>query len=1189
MADVSQHTPSFPASAKPASPPAQLRLELRHGTAPPRIYDVPESAFIVGSVPGCDLRLPGPDLPPVICLIERRPDGVTLRKLARTQPLLVNGNNATMLTLQDGDRVTVGLVDLMIHVERPPSAAADAGSREPEGGERLRQLDLRQQQLDEQTQELEADRVIWYRRREQIERECAEQTERLARQEHELAAVRTELIDIRQRLYTRYRARRDRLTALQEAVNVAARKVQERKRTLDVEAQQAATLRQELTAREADLAAQAEALSRNQHQLDEERARLAAREQELHNQAAEAAQRERELTAEREALAKSQAEHRADLVRLDRAQASVEQRQQQLETRAQEVEQRATQLQHDSQEIEEQAVQLDAWHTRLCAEADRLAQQKTEQETSGSQLAQRAAAVEGQQAMLAALRTRLERMREDLRREEQQLTEQRARQEATEAVLQQRLQEVQRLRAEWDNEQQVRQQERRQFEERSALMETAVAQLRALQERLSAEEERLRQREEALEARATEQTEKASLLEAQSVQVAELAERMAADRQALRDREAALSQAELAREALQEQLRRRSEELLARQRTLAEQAKQQEEAAVALEARRVEAERDREQAQSRLDQLRQELDGRAADLARREETLARHLERLKEAGLALSGQRKAWAAERARAEVETRQQAADEARLRAEAEAARQQAALLQGQLAELEQRAQAALDRLAKARQQLREHLAELNTYARQSHQDLDLLRAEIQTEAERLHQRELALHQSREDQRLAVAAFRQQLIEWQGQVLEMKQALAQDESRLERRQAQVDEQARQVDATSARLAKQAEQLEAQERVVAERRDEMERHLNEMREWYRRKLRELTERHSQDEAPPADRSAERSAASEGRQDILSLTGDPAPEDRQLGELLRSLDLVDADTLMALLVEARKQRRSLRQLLLAGGYLTLYQMALIEAGTLDALVLGPVRVVDRLGVTPRETVYRVFDPRRGHEAVLRHLAEAEAQDAVRPDEYRQRFGQAARVQHPHLAATLEVLEVAGRPAVLQELIAGLPSSDWPPLAAVPGVCYRLLCQAALGLHTAHQAGLLHGHLQPGLIVLTAEGLVKLCGLGEPPWLTVPGPADASESIAADLSALGRIAAAWADLAPQRKSAKVKPLLSIIDRLGGETAETRYPDAAALLQDLDAIGADLPPNAEAWDRLLHHVREHSTETAQRQSA
>src|SRR5262249_29843511 len=158
------------------------------------------------------------------------------------------------------------------------------------------------------------------------------------------------------------------------------------------------------------------------------------------------------------------------------------------------------------------------------------------------------------------------------------------------------------------------------------------------------------------------------------------------------------------------------------------------------------------------------------------------------------------------------------------------------------------------------------------------------------------------------------------------------------------------------------------------------------------------------------------------------------PNDRKLGDLLHSLQLIDADTLNALLVEAHRQRRSLRQLLLQGGYLTLFQLALIEAGNLHGLVLRPVRGIDRLHSPPREPVYRVFAPRPERESLLRHLAESEMHDAVRPDEFRQRFAAAVGVQHPHLAATWEVLEIAGRSAVLQEWLTGLPSSDWPALA-----------------------------------------------------------------------------------------------------------------------------------------------------------
>src|SRR5262249_6869837 len=147
----------------------------------------------------------------------------------------------------------------------------------------------------------------------------------------------------------------------------------------------------------------------------------------------------------------------------------------------------------------------------------------------------------------------------------------------------------------------------------------------------------------------------------------------------------------------------------------------------------------------------------------------------------------------------------------------------------------------------------------------------------------------------------------------------------------------------------------------------------------------------------------------------------------------------------------------------------------------------------------------VFDPRRGHEAVLRHLTDQEMQDAVRPDEYRRRF-QSAILNEPNLARTLEVLEIADRPAVLQEWLCGLPSSDWPPLAAAPGVCFRLLTQAALGLSAVHKAGFVHGKLDDTCFFLTGDGTLKITGLGEPPWLS--GKDEATE-VRDDLKMLGQ--------------------------------------------------------------------------------
>jgi len=1272
----SSASPSWPLAAAADGLPA-VRLELRHAAAKPISYDVPEVSFLIGSVPGCDLRLPGANLPPVLCLLSREPDGVTLRKLAPTQAVLVNARPVSSAPLADGDRLTIGACELLIQICLPARVPAAPLSVTKKLSEAVSTTDTtaafelalalkkgsgvvsaadvpvtpekptapkstpdpfvtRQKQLEEQGRDLETDRVIWYRRREEIERECrqlqeaAEQAQqrsqdrerelaqaradleqreealererdRLAQQQRDLEAlsrqkdqmdtVRTELTTLRQRLYERYRERRDRLSGLQEAVRTAAQKVQERKRAVDAEATQLAGRRAELDSRATELDGRAEELTRIRRRLEDEYVEKAERVQARERELAELVGRQTQLDDERRLLDLSQAQHRADLLRFDRRQAVLEQRQKQLEQRALEVDRHFEQLQRDSRELDEQAQRLDDWRTRIEADAQRLAQDSSRRDQQNAELARRAADLEGQQAMLATLRNRLERTREEVRRESQLLTEQRTRQEAAEQEIQQRLEEAGRLRDELAAERTFHQQEQRRLAERSATLEAAVAQVQPAQEVLAADQSRLREQLQGVQARLAEQAEQGAILEARAGQLSDLQQRLEADRQSLREREKALSQAEQVRETLQAQLHRRAEELAARQRALTEREKQQEqlvsghqEQLTALQATRADIERGRQAHEETLA-------GRLQDLEAREQQLDAARRKLAEVGQAVAGERKLMAEERAQRTADHQAALDTVGQTRLALESDRQDARDLARQFPELEQRAQEAAERLTAARDRLREHLAELHSYARQSRDDLELLRGQVQAEAEQVRQERQALHRGRDEHRLAVAAFRQQIIDWQGQLAELKQALAQGETRLERRRAEVNEQARQIDATSARLVQQAQELEAQQRQVAERRGEVERHLEDMRQWYRRKLRELAI--GSDASAPASAGQEHAepvTAEPGTEPrtILALTGDPEPGDRQLGDLLRSLELVDADTLTALLVEARRQRRSLRQVLLAGGYLTLYQLALIEAGNLDGLVLGPTRVIDRVRATAREVVYRVFDPRRGRELFLRHLAEAEAADAGHVEEFRQRFSAALAVQHPHIAATLEVLDIAGRPAVLQECPSGLRSPDWPALAAVPGVWYRLTAQAALGLQAAHQAGLIHGQLRPESVLLSSEGVVKLCGFGEPRWLGELGTPEegaapiAGDDPAADLSALGAVTLSWAS-AVRRKGSKVKPLPEslqiILHRLSPEAGEARLLTATALLEALDQAG-DVPPNAEAWERLLHYVRDHA---------
>jgi chromosome segregation ATPase len=1242
-----------------ASPPSSLpivRLEVRVGTGRPTVYEVGDGGFLIGSVPGCDLRLPGANLAPVLALIARHSGGASLRKLAPVQPVLVNGRAVGSTYLDAGDAVTVGGAEIHVSV-----TAGEGGPPVPPMGLADDAVAARRKALLDQVHQLEADRAEWYRRREEIEAECKRQTEaievlngRLRQQERELEAaraelsrreqactdardeisrqrrdlegfgeqaardqveaqsLRTELAEIRQKLYYRYRSRRDRLDKQQLAIRTAARRLQEQKRRLDAALAEATRAQQDWAVRQAELETIGARVERDRKALDEQQGALAGRQQELHRELAKRVEdvqlREKKSAEERIILDQAQKQHQADLVRLDRIQATLDQRKKQLDAQALEVDKKFEQLQRDSRELEEQATQLDEWHNRLAAETERLAAQKQEQDAAGKQVEQRAAALEGQQSMLATLRTRLERMREELRRQEQSLGDQRALQEAGETDLAKRGEEIRQLREELDAELAIFGQEKRQFEEKRAALDAEADQIQSSREKLRADEAELRTRQEQADAMAAENAEQAGMLVSRGQQLEALHNKLLSERQVLRDRESALANSEQTVATLQEQLRKRGEDLTAREKAQAEAEQRLRESQAALEARQKAAEDAHRQAAERLEGMRKELTDRAAeldgisqDVARREEESRVEGGRLEESAKSLTAQRQGLAAERIAWEVERQAAREKDLQTRAEFEAIRSQAVELARQAPDLEARATAALDRLIRAREQLREHLAEVHSYARQSRDDIEAARQGVQAEAERMRQQELALQVARDEHRLAVAAFRQQLIEWQGQVGEMKQTLLHGESRLGRQQAAVNEQAERIASDAARLAEKAELLQEKERQVAERRGEVDRHLTDMREWYRRKMRELSgvdasEREADEAAaaPPTADNADEGAelVPDVNHSILSITSEVDAGDRQLGELLRTLGLVDADTLGALLLEARRQRKSLRQLLLAGGYLTLYQMALIEAGNLDGLILGPVRVIDRMQATPHEAVYRVFDPRAEREAVLRHLAESEMQDAVRPDEFRQRFAAAAAVRHEHVAATYELLEVAGRPAVLQECLSGVPSNDWPALASAPGVWFRLVSQAAVALQAAHTAGLLHGNLHAGSFLITGDGVLKLCGLGEPSWLATPAPGG-EPGPGGDLLALGRVAAEWATGGSARKSAKSKPLpealQAVLIDLTADDAARRPASATELLARLDRAGADVPTNTAAWERFVRQVRDQCADSALRRSA
>jgi chromosome segregation ATPase len=1357
-------TPEFyprrPASAASGLPP--VRVEVRGGSARPTHYDVTGEEFLIGSVPGCDLRLPGTNLPPVVCLIARQVDGVRLRKLAPMLPVLVNGqpvSQSAPTPLTHGDCISIGAVDILVAIDftvpapvpntpapqTAPMVRIEEDAQRQEWARRTQELEARERTLDESVQELEADRVLWYRRREEIEEELKqakldidrnqrnganlsaaearlkrreEELDRrhseLDQQQAELTKIRDETLTARRELQERFGEKRGELTRLQDSIRESNDRIRQREEQLEMEftqrrqsleadlqqrreqaekelrlfleqgdrsfpglreqieretiarhRQRAEDLdrfqlglreaavqlrekkqqleeelrqyeprlraltdrdrlldarREELDARAAELQREKDTLSLNRmSETDRER----YREQQITERETEIARKEKQLQGDRATIDTLMAQYQADLIRLDRRSVALEQKEKHLQTRAMEIDHRFEQFQRDTRDIEGQILQIDARAEHHRAEDQRQAKQRAELEQLEAKLNERAAQIEGQQVALAALRTRLEHMREQVHAESAQLARERSKLEEHSREAQQKLVEAERLREQVSNEQHGQNDAQRIFAERSEILQQAVKRLRELQQQLAAEDGRLRKQGEELEQRSTQLAERETLAAAKLEECRQQQDKLEAERETLRQREASLSMSSDARELLQDQLRRRSEELDGQQRQLEERARELETQAQFLTKQVDELEKLRKQAESQ----HREVEGRSTEIATRDAEYQQRLDRLKQDEQALADQRRVLEETRFQWEEEQRQAEEKINLARKEIEALREsinkQAKELLDQVPELEQRTQLTLDRALVSRETLRGQLAEMHAYARQSQEDLETLRGQVQTELENLRQQEASIHRSRSDHRLAVASFRQQLVEWQGRFSEMKKSLTLSENRLDQRE-------KEVEVTSQNLARKVEEVQVQEQVVAEKRGEMDRHLTDMRDWYKKKIRELVEQSASERSQAAGGDSadedmpilpmtvplaspvtpDGGAPSDST--ILGLADDLDPADRKLGELLRSLELVDQDTLIALWNESRRQHRPLRQVLLNGTYLSLYQLALIESDNLKGLVLDRFHIIDRLQSTSREAIYRVFDPRlsssesrrtpvlarsasegRGPSSddgicILRYLGELEMQDAVHPDEYRQRFTAVRDIAHPNIAATLEVLDINGRPAVVQEALRGLSGSEFPPQAGQAGVWYRLLSQGALGLHTAHQSGLVHGRLTADSFVLTREGTLKITGLGEPSWLQ-PVQVEAREPSAEDdLLALGRIALAWMQSGPKRKGKKAFPesLVAILTGLGAETPEgvpiALYPSVTALLEELDRVSAEVPADSGAWEKLLQFATDNATE-------
>ena len=115
-------TRSNPTSHPPAGPPSRLSLQITRPGTSPRTIPLPVGKCTVGSSQRCHIRLPGEPIQPLHCLIVRSPAETQITRWA--PGALLNGREFTSETIQPGDCVTLGDVQLQLVDQAEPIATA---------------------------------------------------------------------------------------------------------------------------------------------------------------------------------------------------------------------------------------------------------------------------------------------------------------------------------------------------------------------------------------------------------------------------------------------------------------------------------------------------------------------------------------------------------------------------------------------------------------------------------------------------------------------------------------------------------------------------------------------------------------------------------------------------------------------------------------------------------------------------------------------------------------------------------------------------------------------------------------------------------------------------------------------------------------------------------------------------------
>jgi serine/threonine-protein kinase len=176
-------------------------------------------------------------------------------------------------------------------------------------------------------------------------------------------------------------------------------------------------------------------------------------------------------------------------------------------------------------------------------------------------------------------------------------------------------------------------------------------------------------------------------------------------------------------------------------------------------------------------------------------------------------------------------------------------------------------------------------------------------------------------------------------------------------------------------------------------------------------------------------------------------------------------------------------------------------------------------------------VWEATDTRMQRVVAVKVLRPEFARDPVAVERFRTEARLAARLMHPGIARVHDVddgLSTADPPWMVQEYVPGRPLSDLLKRAGrlAPQQAADLIGQAAVAVHAAHEAGVVHRDLTPGNLLVTDDDAVKITDFGI-----------ARAAGVVPLTATGQVLGAAAYLSPEQVQGRPATAASDVYTLG----------------------------------------------------